>query len=131
MGLRSLSKDSIRIKLLRIYDIRYKMYREFENHFRTNSEHTIKYVNPKHFELTEDFIFIKTDSKVIKGIVNMENVGQGIMKPKDVMLIKKDSEYKYWLKTNKNNNHKFINFGITPLISDINELVHMIENDLK
>jgi len=51
MGLRSLSKDSIRINLLRIYDIRcpenLKIIKE------PILEHIIKYENPKHFQFTE------------------------------------------------------------------------------
>ena len=120
MGLWSLSNDSIRIKLLRIYDIKYKMYREYENYYRTYLEHTIKYVNPEHFELTEDLI-----------VNNQVDIGQGEMKPTDVIRIKKDLEFKYWLKTNRNNNDKFIHFGIKLLISDIHLVINMISEELE
>ena len=120
MGLRSLSNDSIRIKLLRIYDIKYKMYREYENYYRTYLEHTIKYVNPEHFELTEDLI-----------VKNQVDIGHGEMKPTDVIRIKKDLEFKYWLKTNRNNNDKFIHFGIKLLISDIHVVIKIITEELE
>jgi len=144
MGLRSLSKDSIRISLLRIYDLRYKMYREFESYYRTNLAYIIKTINPKHFELTEDITVLKREGigqslkeeenlkpKISDKIINMEDVGLGFMLPKNIDLIRNDSDYMYWLKTNKNNNEKFIYFGITPLILDIKEVINTIDQELK
>ncbi len=145
IGLRSLSNDSIRIDLLRIYDLRYKMYREFQNYYRSNLDHIIKNVNPKYFEFTEDITVLQTGkgdlelkwndetqkSKTNKKIIDAKDIGQGSMSPKNVKNIRTDSIYSYWLRTNRNNNDKFIHFGIIPLILDIDALIDIIEDELK
>ena len=145
IGLRSLSNDSIRINLLRIYDLRYKVYREFQNYYRSNLDHIIKNINPMYFEFTEDITVLQTGkgdlelkwndetqkSKTNKKIIDAKDVGQGSMSPKNVKNIRTDSIYSYWLKTNRNNNDKFIHFGIIPLILDIDALIDIIEDELK
>ena len=53
------------------------------------------------------------------------------MKPNDVYRIKKDSDFKYWLKTNRNNNEKLIHLGMNPLVTSIQEVINIIEHELE
>ena len=109
--------DSIRIQVLQLYDMSYKLYRKFEGYYVKSIEHTKKAVNPGLFKSTQHLDVSRPFMRAM-------------MEPIDGDLVKGNVDFRHWLLTNTNNNELLINIGMNIALSEIEKLIGMIERYL-
>jgi Family of unknown function (DUF6090) len=116
IGVNLISSDSLRDKILYLYESRYEIYNKRELVFNKLIEKMIYDVNSKYF--SESFLNLKKSNLI------------GCMHPNNPHEIKRSTEYIYYLKTIREFNLLLINTMDATRVN-LNDLIEMIDHELE
>ncbi|WP_165764783.1 DUF6090 family protein [Winogradskyella aurantia] len=116
-GVNIISNQKLRKKIIDVYDSRYRFFGIAEDDYAKNYFLGIQEIFPLRFEGGVDYDIISGDFV-------------GSLRPIDFELLKKDEEFMYYLKTNRNWTDLYINFHYKGLKSDVVALIDLIDQEL-
>lgn len=116
-GVNIISNVDLRNHIIDVYDSRYNFFLRFEEDFLDEIDHGYQDIFPTRFE--EGYKY------------NIDESFSGELKPLDFDQLRSDQEFKYYLKTLRNETMLLVNFQYQQLYEDIESLMKELDAEIK
>ncbi|MFD2200541.1 hypothetical protein [Shivajiella indica] len=116
-GLDIISNADIRNKLIAVYDSQYDFFLKAEQEELAEVEYNMRHILPSRFESGWNF--------------TGKSTFEGNMVPLDFESLKKDREYLYFIKTQRNRTGSYIGFFYENLRKSVEDMIQDLEREIK
>ena len=117
-GLDIISNPDIRTKLISIYDSQYDFFLQGEAEELAEVQYGMRHILPGRFEAGWNY-------------PNSDNTFSGTMVPLNFESLKKDQEYLYFIRTQRNRTRSYIDFFYTNLRKSVESMIQDLDEEIK